>query len=349
MAKFLNVALQKLKCHKLAVNPDTQEAYKISFDGPASRNLIADIYKGLVEQQADETQPWGLAASGSIFLRGLAKTFKELNATDDYEQLLKALPMLRSYAISMRAAMKMRPSKEDHDLVDKHMRLYAMHKALLWPGELTWYDTQLLYAFPTLLRKWGSLRLLCQEGMEAWQKVLNDILRLGNGFANAGAIPKDVKAKGEAEETAYMAKRDADRPNDAQWVYNQAVLRQHAEDADVLKRLATLAATPDRCVLWRSQYCVWWRRWMAAARLFAFLRKKVLRWAPGARGAPRNRDYYQALLAAHKRWWAPVELSATDLSPEVARKQAAQLRRARYQALPKAKRLLCVPPADYMA
>jgi hypothetical protein len=299
--------------------------------------------------QADETRPWGLAASDSIFLKGLAKTFKELDATDDYEQLLKALPMLRSYAISMRAALKMRPSKDDYALVDKHMRLYALHKALLWPGELTWYDTQLLYAFPELMRKWGSLRLLCQEGMEAWQKVLNDILRLGNGFANVGAIPKSTTAAGEAAVEAYMAKRAADRPNDAHWVYNQATLRQHAEDADVLKQLATLAATPGRCVLWRSEYCVWWSRWMAAARLFAFLRKKVLRWAPGRAGGPRNRDYYQALLAAHRRWWAPVELSASDLSPEVARKQAAEKRRARYRALPKAERLLCVAPADYMA
>ena len=81
--------------------------------------------------QADETRPWGLAASDSIFLKGLAKTFKELDATEDYEQLLKALPMLRSYAISMRAALKMRPSKDDYALVDKHMRLYALHKALL--------------------------------------------------------------------------------------------------------------------------------------------------------------------------------------------------------------------------
>ena len=49
--KFLNEALQKLKCHKLAVNPDTSEAYKVTFDGPAMRNLIADLCKGLVDGQ----------------------------------------------------------------------------------------------------------------------------------------------------------------------------------------------------------------------------------------------------------------------------------------------------------
>ena len=32
------------------------------------------------------------------------------------------------------------------------------------------------------------MRLVSQEGMEAWQKKLNEVLRMGNGFANAGAI-----------------------------------------------------------------------------------------------------------------------------------------------------------------
>jgi len=341
--------LMKLKCHQLATNPETQAAYKVSFDGPAARNLIADLYAGLVDSSFNDFGSFGLIRCRSTFLKGLARTFKALNATDDYEQLVKALPMLRSYAISMRAAMKMKPSADDYCLVEEHMRLYTLHKALLWPGGLTWYDTQMLYAFPSLMRKWGSLRMHCQEGMEAWQKVLNDILRLGNGFANTGAIPKSEKAKGEEAVKLYMDKRAADKPDDAHWVYNQAVLRQHATDADILKRLATLAATPGGTVLWRSEFCVWWRRWMAAARLFAFLRKKVLRWAPGRAGGPRNRAYYQALLAAHRRWWAPVQLSASDLSPEVERKQAAEKRRARYKALPKAERLLCVAPADYMA
>ena len=348
--EHVNPALLKLKCHKLAMNPETGAHYKITFDGPASRNLVEDLYAGLVSQQPDETSAWGLAtpdgAGGSTFLRGLARAFKALDAVDDYESLLKMLPMLRSYAIAMRSAMKMRPLEEDYDLVDEHMRRFAMHKAMLWPGKLTWYDTQLLYAFPKLMRQWGSLRLLSQEGMEAWQKVLNDILRLGNGFANTGAIPKDVHAKGEAAERAYMAKRAAEKPDDAHWVYNQALLGQHAYDADVLKRLAALQATPEFCnVLWRAEFCVWWKRYMAAGLILARCRRCVL--------LRRYRPYYHALLTAHRRWWAPVELSAADLAPKVARKQAAVKRRARYAQLPKAERLLAVTTeqlqADYSA
>tara|TARA_B100000795_G_scaffold244218_1_gene208624 strand:- start:185 stop:1270 length:1086 start_codon:yes stop_codon:yes gene_type:complete len=349
VTEHVNSALLKLKCHKLAMNPETGTHYKVTFDGPASRNLIEDLYAGLVLQQPDETSAWGLAthddAGGSTFLRGLARAFKALNSIDDYESLLKMLPMLRSYAISMHSAMKMRPSVEDYDLVDEHMRRFALHKAMLWPGKLTWYDTQLLYAFPKLMRQWGSLRLLSQEGMEAWQKVLNDILRLGNGFANTGAIPKKVHDMGEAAELAYMRKRAEDKPDDAHWVYNQALLGQHAYDADVLKRLAELEAMPGRVVLWRGEFCVWWKRYMAAGIILARLRRCVL--------LQLYRPYYQALLTAHRRWWAPVELSAVDLAPKVARKQTAVKRRARYAQLPKAERLLAVTreqlKIDYLA
>ena len=80
---------------------------------------------------------------------------------------------------------------------------------------------------------------------------------------------------------------------------------------------------------------------MAAGLIFARLRRLRL--------LPRYRAYYQALLTAHRRWWAPVELSAADLAPKVARKQTAVKRRARYAQLPKAERLLAVKAADYMA
>lgn len=334
----MNTALVKLKCTKLALNPETNAHHKISFDGTAAHNLIDDLHEGLVQRQPDVTSSWGLAtpdgAGGSTFLRGVARAYKALNASDDYASVLKMLPMLRSYAIAMKSALKMRPSAEDYALVDEHMRRFALHKALLWPGRLTWYDTQMLYAFPKLMRQWGSLRLLSQEGMEAWQKVLNDILRLGNGFANTGAIPKAVHAKGEAAEREYMCKRAADKPDDAQWVYNQAVLGQHAHDTDVLKRLAALQQMPGRDIKWRSEFCVWWRRWMAAGLIFARWRRCFL--------LRRYRPYYQALLTAHRRWWAPVELSAADLAPKVARKQAAVKRRERYARLPKTERLLAV-------
>ena len=64
-----------------------------------------------------------------------------------------------------------------------------------------------------LHEKWGSLRLVSQEGMEAWQKKLNEVLRLSNGYANAGAIPKAIKRQGEKAVKQYMKERGQDRPS----------------------------------------------------------------------------------------------------------------------------------------
>ena len=52
--------------------------------------------------------------------------------------------------------------------------------------------------------------------MEAWQKQLNEVLRMGNGFANAGAVPKKVKRKGKHAVEEYKSKRAADKPSSAQ-------------------------------------------------------------------------------------------------------------------------------------
>lgn len=60
----------------------------------------------------------------------------------------------------------------------------------------------------------------------AWQKKLNEVLRLGNGFANAGAIPLKVVEAGEAAKRAYMEKRKNDMPSSAQWIYEQALHEQ---------------------------------------------------------------------------------------------------------------------------
>jgi len=84
-----------------------------------------------------------------------------------------------------------------------------------------------------MMEKWGSLRLVSQEGMEAWQKKLNEILRLNNGFANAGAIPKAIKAQGEGKVKEYMEARAKDKPSPARWVFEQGLIQQHAYLVDV--------------------------------------------------------------------------------------------------------------------
>jgi len=45
------------------------------------------------------------------------------------------------YVIGMTSALKMKPKEKDYHLVEEHLALYTVRKAMLWPGSLTWYDT----------------------------------------------------------------------------------------------------------------------------------------------------------------------------------------------------------------
>lgn len=157
--------------------------------------------------------------------------------------------------------------------------------------------------------------------MEAWQKKLNEILRLNNGFANAGAIPKDVHEMGERAVEAYMAARAADRPSDAQWVYEQALVQSHSyfvsamEARDALhngKQIGPVAGEMD----W-SWFCVLWQRYLTAVTWFVWrLARNRVRQQRRANGS-----YYKYLLDEHRAYYAPVKYTSDNLSADEKRRQ----------------------------
>jgi hypothetical protein len=176
--------------------------------------------------------------------------------------------------------------------------------------------------------------------MEAWQKKLNEVLRVGNGFANAGAIPKRVKRKGKAAIQAHMAKRAAEKPSSAQWVFEQGMLQQHAYMTDVLAAADDLRKK-DRTVSW-DDFNTYWRRYMVCAamrcRLLARARRGATRGfaeLPARTQAKvrKPEGYAAKLLKEYHAYWADVgPLSATDLDEQEARRQRRELRRERYRA-----------------
>jgi len=46
-------------------------------------------------------------------------------------------------------------------------------------------------------------------------------------------VPKRTKRRGKAAVEKYMRDRAADKPSEARWIYEQAMLQQHAYFADV--------------------------------------------------------------------------------------------------------------------
>ena len=232
VGKHLNPRLDALGMGIIRKNPDTDKVYEASFDGTAVEAWINDLDDAFSAQEP--TANFGLAKSKSKFLQGVALTYQELNAESDYANFVLTLPVLKHWARAMRIALTSKPQRHEFAEAQTELALFFASKMLKWPKSNSWYDNECLYNIGYLLEKWGSLRLVSQEGMEAWQKKLNEVLRMGNGFANAGAIPHDVVQAGQAAIDAYKSKRAEDKPSNAQWVYDQALLQQHAYMNDTI-------------------------------------------------------------------------------------------------------------------
>lgn len=334
---YLNRSLGSLGARKIATDPKAKACYPASFDGKPAKAWIDDLHRGLVEHAPNLHAPWGLVSCRSRFLKGLAQTYQHLGQgyAGHYDSLVAAVPVLRDYAIAMRSALKMKPTEEDYVLVETHMPRYVIGKLLLWEGSNTWYDNHCLFTIPHMMRKWGSLQLVGQQGMEGWQKQLNDILRLNNGWANAGAIPKEVKRMGERAEDAYLEARKNDKPSSAQWVYEQSLLRQHATWVGTLNEGQKLQGEQDAEMDW-ERFVLLWQRYLACAtlRCWSLARVRVREARRRAFGdQPRAESqtyYYRELLRQHKEYYAPVEVSADDLSTEERERQERTARRERY-------------------
>ena len=324
----------------------------------------------------------------------MTKTLEASGRAADYAELLLAIPVLREWVLGMRLAMRMKPEPSDYDKVKRHLALYVANKLLRWPGTNTWYDNECLYAMGALHEKWGSLRLVSQEGMESWQvgsrahgsasldprlipthaptspprpscqpaaltaqralaahsrrahahrhpplaqKKLNEVLRLSNSFANAGAIPKDVVRAGQAAKDAYLAKRKDDMPSSARWVFEQAMLQHHSYLADV--HAARDFLRKEGRTIDSEQLATYWRRYMVCAKFRCRLRAKVLRGATrrAKEGVQKalaqvlEGDYYKNLMRVHREYYAPVKLTAEDLDEKERRRQTREQRRLRYE------------------
>ena len=328
----------------MRTNADTKKVYDASFDGTAVELFINDLRQGFGSERT-AAAGFGLVDSPSKFLAGVARTYKKLDddgvrsAKTEYANFVKALGVCERWASAMQLALCSKPQPGDYDLLKEEMALYIANKLLVWPESNTWYDNECLYTFGALQEQWGSLRLVSNEGMEAWNKKLNEILRLGNGFANAGAIPKIVKQAGQAAINSYMETRKNEMPSEPQWVFEQSLLQHHAHVSDSLAAVSELRKA-GKVIAW-ADFSVYWLRFMVAARLRCRLRARVMRKAtrPEVQRASVKRappGMYATLLEQHVAYWANVDeyLSASDLQPAEKARQQRILRRMRANGKP---------------
>ena len=156
--------------------------------------------------------------------------------------------------------------------------------------------------------------------MEGWQKQLNEVLRLGNGFANCGAIPKLIRRAGEEAIQKYLDARAQSKPSDARWVYEKAMLQSHSHFAMALEARVQMQERGDEFE-W-SEFCQFWKRYSAMAHaMIRMVSRCRLRRARATQPAPH---YYARLLLSHHTYWAASDLtmlSAADLNDSEKRLQ----------------------------
>jgi hypothetical protein len=145
--------------------------------------------------------------------------------------------VLRHWATAMAAGYKLHATPADRATFRQHAWEYVEKKAAIRSGATVWYDWQLYSALPQIFDTYGSLRLISQEGMEATQKRMNMLLRLGCNFANVGRIPWKVYKAGRAAVKAYLEQRRKKMKTPEEWLWNKNFMRFAAENEDVLVRV----------------------------------------------------------------------------------------------------------------
>jgi len=187
--------------------------YELSLNGAESEALVEDIAKSKAE------------GGSSIVLDALRNTYSKLLFRPQDSHVDEWTIILQHWALAMQAGLVMRGTPAEmatHRLsFALNARMYVLKKGMLNKDTLVWYDWQLYSVFPVIFYIIGSLRAICQEGMEAIQKSNNSLQRHGNNGANAGRKPNlTIVALKE-----YMATKLARLLSPAQWLWRQQLLK----------------------------------------------------------------------------------------------------------------------------
>ena len=230
----------RLGLRKLVSVNDKGELNKVQING----NEVKVIYEDLT------------TGKGHL-LKAVKKMYAELNLRDEVTKVNRWEVALTAWALAMQASFKMRPTAADRQICRENAKVYVMEKSKIRAGITTWYDWQMYSIFTILFDEFESLRLLCQEGMEGYQKRQNMFLRLCNNFSNAGRIPWAVKVAGEAARLAYMKARKLGMKSPVEWLWTRNVMGFFAEFSDVIDLAQALKAAGNT-VDWMASFVPSW-------------------------------------------------------------------------------------------
>jgi hypothetical protein len=265
------MVLARLGLRKLAQKPREKKCFDYAVNGKQAQTLIAEFATALADltpEQLDAAHARCNFGPKSKLVNAIAKCIRKVcggENTDGYQRFRQHLDVLKHFAIAFRSALKMRPTEDDYQLVEVHMRRYIILKVKCWPCCLNWYDWHNYNAVPRMMRKFGSMRLLSAEAIEGWQKQLNELIQKSNHNANCGRIPDIIHEAGPDFVDTYREQTAQRMKSQERWVYDQALNRSYSNVKEVLARAEQLA---ENSWLLDEPGCIsWMRRFAPSAPL----------------------------------------------------------------------------------
>jgi hypothetical protein len=311
-AEFNSVLKKKLKVRYLITMNDKGELNDIDLNGGEARALMKDL-AGLAEGRT------------SVLMDAVRATRQRLGIGAGNTEAWATC--LQHWGVAMCAGYKLRPTEADRAAFHNHARWYVLTKVCMHDEALVWYDWQMFSAFPLQFDAFGSLRLICQEGMEAQQRLNNDLQRRSNGGGNVGAVPKAVRAKGLVAIAAYMRERARNMRSPVRWIWEQMLLTFMAAFQGPLERLEALKAAGKE-VDWATDYVPAWVSFMAMGVVRHRVTAKVKLWRVGGE---RTRKLLRAEWLAYRMpCECELEILWPQLDPVDRPKILAKARRARF-------------------
>lgn len=319
--------------HAIQVDPKakTKTVYPPALDGGDSRRWRTDLlemYEGPAESRAAlRTRLEGYRATGkwpSVYFQALHTAAIALpNRKDVITRLPAIAEACIYYALAARCGSMPPEEMRKHgaEAVWKEFEGYARLHTAAWAAcGFTYkaYGFHLWANMPTLFRKWGSLSLISQQGMEG------SIGKVGRMLPHiqmraCGRYKKEILALGSAARLAELEKRRAGLASPAQFIYDEMLAETMSAKVEHLpsrKNETTNSAYDitraiDHCIasgkvianlqLQREQA----KFMVVSSVVIRHLRFYLFKAQPGAK------PYFKELLAEHYEYYRQSHLSPT--------------------------------------
>lgn len=269
--------------------------------------------------------------SASEFMKAVLDTFDKLKLDANTANLAMWEEIFRHWSVALKAGYTLKATDADRQRFAEEIRWYVLKKAMLKPDGLRWYDWQFWSIFPELFFKFGSLRLISQEALEAQMALNNQHMQRSNGFGNVGRRLGDAVRAGAQQLAEYMRKRAANARSSVRWLWERQFVAFMAPVHEVYERLEERKAAGTGIPYQGEPGS---RSYVEAHITFESISPTALKLISRARAAGADRNSLKALaclVAAHRKDLDEDVKRCAAMLPEDRRKELLRARKRRWK------------------